>query len=824
MKTLSPTSHSHLYGGISGLASNVLHGWAFDAANPDLRLAIEVYVSDACVALVRADLDQGISSADAPGHLGDGFHGFVAELRSSWLRPGASISVRLANQGPWLGDPLIVPFPNDASPLSTQSQQSTPVTALHIWHTGGLTLQGWAWDPQAPDRTLKVRVFEETQSSTTFVAEAFADQPHPAFIYHEHANHGVSISLPWSLADGKPHKLIVESDKNAQLQAPPITLCVHAEGARALLSHTLSADTGNGPGAISLTQHTPPAQALLEALLEQQDILAPRSAGFDVYPQWLATFQRPLPLHALPGMVLVLLIYTDSSKDAARSLQSIQQQRLPSEQIRVFSINADDVNASEKLAQQLAIQLADPQIACLVPLHCDDHLPAHALDTLLNTVVAEDADWCYADCDQDDSYGQRHNPWLKPAWDETLFYGADIVTPGCAISAKALRRAVHHLNQHGTHLPICWHSLLASVIATSQGPVVHLPQVLYHRSAQAAAAPYLAAPDPQRQACVQWLANQRVAGAQVMPLVKHPALLRVQWPLPTQLPTVSLIVPTRDQLALVRTCVEGLLTKTSYPSLEIIVVDNDSSDAQALAWLNEIPQQGVRVLRYPHPFNYAAINNWAIEQAQGEIIGLINNDIAILHPEWLLEMVSHLLRPHVGAVGARLLWPNGMVQHGGVVVGVNGLAAHTGNYSDQHDPGYLGFHQIARQQSAVTAACLLLRKSDYQQQGALDAMRYPVTFNDVDLCLRLREAGLTLVWTPFATLTHAESASRGKEDSPSKVARAQREQRHFLQRWSAPYAAGDPFYHPGLSLDWNTGPYGGLALPPKPFKPRTANA
>jgi len=165
-----------------------------------------------------------------------------------------------------------------------------------------------------------------------------------------------------------------------------------------------------------------------------------------------------------------------------------------------------------------------------------------------------------------------------------------------------------------------------------------------------------------------------------------------------------------------------------------------------------------------------------------------------------------------------------MVQHGGVVVGINGLAAHTGNHNNQRDPGYLGFNQLAREQSAITAACLLLRKHDYLRHSGLDAKRFPVAFNDVDFCLRLRQSGLTLVWTPFATLTHAESASRGKEDSPSKAARANREQRHFLQSWAALYAKGDPYYHPGLSTDYSTGPYGGLALPPRSLQPRLNQA
>ena len=265
---------------------------------------------------------------------------------------------------------------------------------------------------------------------------------------------------------------------------------------------------------------------------------------------------------------------------------------------------------------------------------------------------------------------------------------------------------------------------------------------------------------------------------------------------------------------MLRTCVEGLLNNTDYPELEIIIVDNQSSDPQTLAYLAELPGRGVKVLPHPYPFNYSTINNSAAAHATGELIGLVNNDIEIIEAGWLKEMVSQLLRTAVGAVGAKLLWPNRMVQHAGVVVGVNGLAAHTGNTWEEHDAGYLAFNQITRRQSAVTAACLLVRKSVFDAVNGLDEHAFPVAFNDVDLCLRIQQRGLHLIWTPFAKLIHAESASRGKDQTPEKRARALREQQGFIERWSQA-GQNDPHYHPALSLDYLSGPYGGLAMPPR---------
>jgi len=186
----------------------------------------------------------------------------------------------------------------------------------------------------------------------------------------------------------------------------------------------------------------------------------------------------------------------------------------------------------------------------------------------------------------------------------------------------------------------------------------------------------------------------------------------------------------------------------------------------------------VKVLSYPKPFNYSAINNFAAREAQGELLLLLNNDVEIKDPRWLSEMVVQFDRPDVGVVGKKLLWPNGLVQHGGVVVGVNGLAAHAFNDCWTDDPGYMGLNRLDREQSAVTAACLMIRKEDFLAVGGLDETHLPVTFNDVDLCLKIRGQGKRVVLTARFPLIHHESASRGKEDTPQKQARSKHERVH----------------------------------------------
>lgn len=771
-------------GAITGLYGDVLQGWAMDPGNPDLRLAVEVYLDHAFVALVRADRQQ---PADTPG---DGFHGFAVQLRPSWLANARHVSARIANHGSWLEGGISLPAP-------TRPRQPDPI-ATQVQYRGGLKLKGWARDPEAPARHVALQVREGERLLLT----GMADQLHPALANHPTSDHGFDLDLPWELADGKPHELHIETDKGVPLDGSPIRLCLHPEGLSALLQrHWPRCD-----------RPTDDALSLLTRLSTTQEQLFPASVGFAHYPQWHALLQQPQPLKPPSGQVLVVLLGEEDRQAEAISRASLQEQRLPAAQIQTIA------PAEEDLLDALARHVPDARL--VVPLWRGDRLATHALDTLLAHFAESGAAWAYADCDQDGPDGTRRNPWLKPAWDETLFYGMDIVSPGSAFASDTLLKAITYLQQAGHATPPDWHRLLASVVAIRAGAVAHIPQVLYHRRASAPTSPYQTLPDARRQAAVQWLAQQRMPGASLEPVNGFPALNRVRWPLPAQLPTISLIVPTRDQLALLRPCIEGLLTATDYPALEIIVVDNESRDPATLAYLDEIAHRGVRVLRYPYPFNYSTINNWAVEQARGSIVGLVSNDIEVLEHGWLKEMLGQLLRPGIAAVGAKLLWPNGMVQHGGVVVGINGLAAHAGNHLSKDDPGYLGFNRLAREQSAVTAACLLVRKADYQHLGGLDEDRFPVAFNGVDFCLRLGEAGKRLVWTPFAILTHAESASRGQEDTPSEQAWAMREQKNFIERWSSSLEPGDACYHPGLSADSLTGPYGGLAIPPRQTTPR----
>ena len=279
---------------------------------------------------------------------------------------------------------------------------------------------------------------------------------------------------------------------------------------------------------------------------------------------------------------------------------------------------------------------------------------------------------------------------------------------------------------------------------------------------------------------------------------------------------MSLVVATRDRAELLRHAVEGILARTDYDPLELIVVDNQSREPEALSYLDEIGRDArVRVVRYDAPFNYSAINNLGVGLARGEVVGLVNNDVRVIAPGWLREMVSHALRPEIGAVGAKLYFADNLIQHAGVLLGLGGVAGHAHKYFPRRSMGYVGRAQLTQNLSAVTAACLVLRRAVFEEVGGLDETNLRVAFNDVDFCLRVRERGYRILWTPFAELYHLESASRGQDTTSEQQIRFRRECAFMKTRWGDALLT-DPYYNPNLTLraeDFS------LAFPPRAAKP-----
>jgi GT2 family glycosyltransferase len=287
---------------------------------------------------------------------------------------------------------------------------------------------------------------------------------------------------------------------------------------------------------------------------------------------------------------------------------------------------------------------------------------------------------------------------------------------------------------------------------------------------------------------------------------------QIVYPLPAKPPLVSIIIPTHNAAVLLRTCLASILARTDYAPYEIVVVNNRSDDPQTLALFDELAQEPiVRVIDYDAAFNFSALNNFAVRHARGDVVCLLNNDIEVITGRWLDEMVSHALRPEIGAVGAMLYYPNLTVQHAGAVLGLGGVANHAFLNHAHGTEGYMNRARLAQNYSAVTGACLAIRRAVFAQVGGFNETDLPIAFNDIDFCLRVRAAGYRNLWTPFAELFHHESASRGKEDTPEKQARFDREVAYMRRTWG-PMLDHDPAYNLNLALNvegWD------LAWPPR---------
>jgi O-antigen biosynthesis protein len=447
----------------------------------------------------------------------------------------------------------------------------------------------------------------------------------------------------------------------------------------------------------------------------------------------------------------------------------------------------------------------------------DDVLPEQALYVVAASIVEQhDVDLLFSDEDKIDAEGRRFDPYFKSDWNPELMLGQNMF----AHLGVFRRRLVDEIGgcRLGYEGSQDYDLMLRASARTTPDRIKHLPHILYHwRALPGSVAADIGnkayALENARKAIGDFLSSQG-AGATVGPST-HPFYHRVCYKVSEQ-PLVSLIIPTRDRVDLLRVCIDGLINRTNYSNLEIIIVDNDSRHRATLRYFDELREDPrVRVLRIEGDFNFSALNNRAAEIANGEFLGLINNDIEVIEPDWLQEMIGLGLQPGVGAVGAKLYYPNDTVQHAGVVLGIGGVAGHEHRNAPRDAEGHFGRLLVARDVSCITAACMIVSKRVFDDVGGFDEIGLKIAFNDVDFCLKIRRAGYRIVWTPYAELYHHESASRGTDIAIDKARRFSREVLEMQRRWGAALEE-DPFYNPNLTLareDFH------LAFPPRIAKP-----
>ena len=455
------------------------------------------------------------------------------------------------------------------------------------------------------------------------------------------------------------------------------------------------------------------------------------------------------------------------------------------EEPRLRLLNAPEGPSSHADWQQAGLALCSGKLVCF--LDAGDTLPPTALQEVVAAFVAHpECQLLYTDEDVADAGGRRA-PRFKPD------FSPDLLLAGNSIGQLAVYRVelVDRLGGLGAgRAPYAYYDLaLRAAALIGAGGIFHVPAVLCHRAEPARDWP--AFPE-----CPSRVAPSKLA--EELPAVERTGWPRLRFRLPDPPPLVSVIVPTRDRPDLLAACACGVLDRTDYPAIELLVVDNGSREPEAMALLSRLEATArVRVLRRPGDFNFSALNNTAAAEAAGEVLLLLNNDTEVLHSDWLDELVSHASRPDVGAVGARLLYPDGRVQHAGMLLGPGCAAVHVGRFARSDDPGYDGQLHCTRDLSAVTGACLALRRETFLSLGGMEE-RLAVAWNDVDLCLRVRAAGLRVIWTPHAVLLHREAASRGLEaEEAAKLARFRREQALMQERWQQAMEV-DPFLNPNL--------------------------
>jgi GT2 family glycosyltransferase len=480
-----------------------------------------------------------------------------------------------------------------------------------------------------------------------------------------------------------------------------------------------------------------------------------------------------------------------------------------------------DVNGHISAASNSALALATGEF--IVLLDHDDELPRHALAAVIHELNRyPETDIIYSDEDRLDQAARRYAPYFKPDWSPELFHGQNLISHLGVYRTTMIRKVGGF--REGLEGSQDYDLALRVVEQTRPDRIRHIPYVLYHwRAIPGSAALGVEqksyAHDTARLAVQEHFARTgtQAAGESAPGLPYHQ---RIRYRLPEPRPHVTIVIPTRDRVDLLSRCVASV-SRSTYGAYDIVIVDNGSTAPESLAYFEEVQSSPakvghddshpcVSVMRVDEPFNFSRVNNLAAARARGALLCFLNNDTEVISPGWLEEMASLAVQDDVGAVGAMLYYPDDTIQHAGVVLGLGGIASHPHRGLRRGAPGYYGRAALTQAVSAVTAACMVVRKTAFDAVGGFDET-LAVAYNDVDFCLRLGARGLRNVWTPFAELYHFESVSRGDDSQGASRERFLAESRLMRDRWQGLLDA-DPYYNPNLSL---TRADFGLASPPR---------
>ena len=491
------------------------------------------------------------------------------------------------------------------------------------------------------------------------------------------------------------------------------------------------------------------------------------------------------------------LCIADDASTARHIRRVLEEYRDRDGRIRVIF---REVNGHISVASNSALSLATGEYVAL--LDHDDELTPDALYEIASLVNRQpEADMIYSDEDKIDTQYKRHSPFFKPNWSPDTFLSLMYTCHLGAYRTELVRRIGGF--REGFEGSQDYDLVLRLTEITEK--ICHIPKVLYHwRSIPESSAARFQAKDYAQDAglrAIREAVQRRGEEALVEPIAGLSGRYRVRYRLQSR-PQVSIIIPTRDLSAYLETCLKSIFEKTAYDHFEVIVVDNDSQETETRdlfrRWREKEPSR-FRVAPLPIPFNFPALINEGVRNAAGDLVLLLNNDIEVVSEDWLSEMAAQAMRPRVGAVGVKLLYPDDTVQHAGVVLGVGGIAGHSHKYFANDRPGYYDRLRITANCAAVTGACLMVKKAKFLEAGGFDEA-LSVAFNDVDFCIRLLKAGYYNLCLSHLKLYHHESKTRGPEDTVDKQIRFRDEIELMKSRWGD-ILENDPFYSPHLTRD-----------------------
>ncbi|WKV08527.1 glycosyltransferase family 2 protein [Thermoanaerobacterium sp. CMT5567-10] len=437
----------------------------------------------------------------------------------------------------------------------------------------------------------------------------------------------------------------------------------------------------------------------------------------------------------------------------------------------------------------------------IVLLDHDDTLAPFALFEIVKAINENpDADFIYSDEDKiSEDGGKRFDPHFKPDWSPDTLKSYNYITHLSVIKKELLDevgwfKEGYEGSQDYDLILRCTEKALN---------VVHIPKILYHwrfheNSTAGNPAAKLYAYDAAKKALADHINRIGFKGKVSDGLFL--SSYKIDYDI-VELPKVSIIIPNKDHKNDLERCINSIINKSTYKNYEIIIVENGSTEQLVFDYYNDVMKRYnfIEILSWNDVFNYSAVNNFAAYHANGEILLFLNNDVEVINKNWLEEMIMHVQRKDVGAVGAKLYYPNDTIQHAGVILGILGIAGHSHKNYPAMSNGYFGRLKIVQNLSAVTGACLMIRKEVFNEIGGFDK-GFPLVFNDVDVCLKIRKNGYLVVWTPYAELYHYESETRGYEDTPEKQERFNKEIELFKKKWGDILESGDPYYNQNLTL------------------------